>query len=286
MAATRDKGHTFLRVLTILERVVEVETATTPSALASHLGLPKASAYRLCQLLEQEQLLTRDLDGSGLVAGPRLRRLAINVLGSHSLRAARQAILESVAAEIGETCNITVPDGTSMVYQDRVESAWPLRIQLPVGSRVPLHCTASGKLFLSSLPSARRRRLVARIALEPHTANTITEPTALEAALKRIRSDGVGIDDEEFLDGMVAVAVPIKDPQGRLCATLATHGPAQRMSVARARAHIPTLQRAAAELSATLSGADGPGGANDHAAPENAPDADAGRPERPLGGAH
>ena len=281
MAATRDKGHTFLRVLTIIERVVEVETATTPSALASHLGLPKASAYRLCQLLEQEQLLTRDLDGSGLVAGPRLRRLAVNVLGSHGLSAVRQAILESIAEEIGETCNITVPDGTSMVYQDRVESAWPLRIQLPVGSRVPLHCTASGKLFLSSLPAGRRRRLVARLDLEPHTANTITEPAALEAALRRIRSEAVGIDDEEFLEGMVAVAVPIKDPQGRLCATLATHGPTPRMSLARARAHIPMLQRAAAELSATLSGADDAGGADNPTARASAADADASRPERP-----
>ena len=55
---------------------------------------------------------------------------------------------------------------------------------------------------------------------------------------------------------MVAVAVPIKDPQGRVCATLATHGPAQRMSLAQARAQVPELKRAAAELWATLSGAD------------------------------
>ena len=263
MAAARDKGHTFLRVLAILERVVEVETDTTPSALANHLGLPKASAHRLCQLLEQEQLLSRDLDGHGLVAGPRLRRLAVNVLGSDGPRAPRQAILQSLAEEIGETCNITIPDGTSMVYHDRVESAWPLRIQLPVGSHVPLHCTASGKLYLSSLPSARRRRVIARLDLEPHTANTITDAAALEAALKPIRSDEVGVDDEEFLDGMVAVAVPIKDPQGRVCATLATHGPVQRMSLERARAQVPNLKRAAAELAATLAGTDAPSAAED-----------------------
>ena len=63
----------------------------------------------------------------------------------------RQTVLNALAEDVGETCNIAMPERHAMVYLDRVETKWPLRIQLPVGTEVPFHCTASGKMYLSSL---------------------------------------------------------------------------------------------------------------------------------------
>jgi DNA-binding IclR family transcriptional regulator len=74
-----------------------------------------------------------------------------------SLRAARHAILARVVEGIGETCNFTMLDGGEVIYLDRVEAAWPLRMNLSSGSRVPLHCTASGKLLLALQPKVRGR---------------------------------------------------------------------------------------------------------------------------------
>jgi DNA-binding IclR family transcriptional regulator len=207
-------------------------------------------------MLEREGFLQRELDGKRFVPGPRLNRLALSVIAGSGLRAERHAILHAVSTEIGETCNVTVPDGSEMHYVDRVETHWPLRLQFPIGTRVPLHCTASGKLFLSSLPNARRKRLLTRLALDRRTARTLTEPATLEAALMRIRKEQLGTDDEEFVDGMVAVAVPVTDPRGRLIATLATHAPRQRMTLEAARRHLPALRRAAAQLSELLGGGD------------------------------
>ena len=179
--------------------------------------------------------------------------LARAVLASSPEQLLRHAVLENVSTEIGETCNLAVPAEGGMVYFDRVETKWPLRHQfLPVGSRVPLHCTASGKLFLSSQAPAARVEMVAGLELEPMTPNTLTSAAALLDALEEIAETGVGTDDEEFIDGMVALAVPILDSKGRLCATLAFHAPTIRMTLDEARVHLPTLEEGAKKLSAAL----------------------------------
>jgi len=250
----RTKGSSMQRALVVLEAIAGAERPVSPSELNGTLDLPKPTLHRLCQALERDGFLQRELDGRRLQPGPRLTRLALQVIAGAVQQAERKAVLQAVSARIGETCNLVVPDRNAMFYLDRVETHWPLRLQIPVGAHVPLHCTASGKLFLSSLPAARRKRLIGLLPLERRTARTLTDPAALEAALKRVRQDQVGSDDEEFIDGMVAVAVPIADCHGRLAACLALHAPRQRMTLAAARKHLPTLRQAAARLSALLDG--------------------------------
>jgi DNA-binding IclR family transcriptional regulator len=140
--------------------------------------------------------------------------------------------------------------GSEMVYLDRVEAEWPLRTQLPIGTRVPLHCTASGKLYLSSLSATQQHRLVGALPLERHTPKTITDTKDLLAELERIRDNGIGTDDEEFIEGMTAVAVPLLDNKGRVVGTLACHAPSVRMNIEAALGHVPVLRQAAEMLSA------------------------------------
>lgn len=249
----RSKGSSMRRSLAILEKVAEADRPLTPTELNIDLGLPKPTVHRLCTFLENEGYLQRNIDGKGLTAGPKLRAMALGVLaGAGGQRAALHAILEELAETVGETCNINVPDGNAMRYIDRVEARWPLRLQLPIGTRVPLHCTASGKMFLSSLPPARRRQVIGNLVLRSHTPNTITDRGTLETTLERIRDNGFGDDNEEFLEGMVAVAVAVRDGKGRLTATLAMHGPTQRLTLEAAKAQLPALRKAADRLSRLL----------------------------------
>ena len=135
-----------------------------------------------------------------------------------------------------------------MLYLDRVETESPLRISLPVGSRVPLHCTASGKLYLSQLASRERKKLITNIQLDRHTPNTITDADDLMEELRTIRKSKVGIDNEEFFEGMVAVSVPIHDSRGRICAVVAVHGPLPRLTLKKAMTYLPILRDAAERL--------------------------------------
>jgi DNA-binding IclR family transcriptional regulator len=126
---------------------------------------------------------------------------------------------------------------------------------LQPGSRVPLHCTASGKLFFSLLPARTRKRLLATLPLERRTARTLTTPAELEAEFARIRESRVGTDNQEFLDGLVAASVPVLDAAGRPMAAVAVHGPVGRLSFARVLSLVPRLRQAADELAGAFEAA-------------------------------
>ena len=220
----------------------------TPSALKDTLNLPKPTLHRLFHTAEEAGFLQRDIDGRSYGPGHRLRRLAVNTVSSQRLRAVRLTILRRVAEEIGETCNIATPDRDGMIYLDRVETHWPLRIQLPVGTQVPFHCTASGKMYLASLRPPYLERLLENIVLTKFVPGTITSVSALKKEIQITRKRGFATDDEEFMEGMAAVAVPIFDAQERLVSTLSVHAPLQRFGLESLVKRVDTLFNAAHEL--------------------------------------
>ena len=156
-----------------------------------------------------------------------------------------RAVLQSLASAIGETCTFTILDGNEVVVVDRVESAEPLRLELHAGSRIPLHCTASGKLFLSLVPRALSRRLIESAPLMRRTPNTTIDPRALQLELKRIRRERISRDNQEFSNGLIAIAVPVVGTRGRICGTVSVNAPATRMTLREAEVHVPALRRAA-----------------------------------------
>lgn len=245
-------GSRSIRVLEVLEVVAQMGQPASAVDIENLSGLPKATVHRLCNLLIDEGYLRRDITGRSYEFGEHFSRLAIQAVSNQGQHSERHAILEGVVRDIGETCNITVPSATSMLYLDRVESEWPLRIQLPPGSNVPLHCTASGKLFLANLPKPRRDRLIEKLELEKKSENTITDIDMLKVELDKIAANDIGTDNEEFIPGLVAVAVPIRAQNGRMIATLATHGPVIRMPFETALGHVERLRQAANELAQGL----------------------------------
>ncbi|MDC0660643.1 IclR family transcriptional regulator [Leisingera sp. SS27] len=239
---------TNLRLLVLLEEVVRRGVAVKPAEMIDAMGLPKPTVHRLMQTAEGEGFLQRDLDGRAYWPGPRLRMLALNIMSSEHLRTARLTVLKSVAEELGETCNLATPDREGMIYLDRVETKWPLRIQLPIGTQVPFHCTASGKMYLSTLKPSSLAAVLRTHPLEAETGRTRTDPDALSAELAAIAACGYSTDDEEFIAGMVAVAVPLRDTRNRLIATLSIHAPVQRRCLQEMICFLPSLQKAAKEL--------------------------------------
>ncbi|WP_425093546.1 IclR family transcriptional regulator [Tropicimonas sp. S265A] len=249
-SASDTKGQipTNLRLLLILEEVSRAGVPVSPAALSEALGLPKPTIHRLLTTAEEQEFLQRDIDGRSYGPGRRLRRLAGNTLSSQRLRTERLLIMQALAREVGETCNLAAPGRFGMVYLDRVETLWPLRIQLPVGTQVPFHCTASGKMYLSSLRTDKLNRFLSWMDLKPVTKRTISDKDVLVEELGSTRARGYATDDEEFMDDMVAVAVPLRDSEGRLLTTLSMHAPRQRHDLASLSKMIPQLREAADRL--------------------------------------
>lgn len=250
-AQRREKGSSITRVLAIIEAVSRAERPMSPAELAYSLDIPKPSIHRLLQQLEADNYIQINMRGL-LIPGDRMHSIALGVLHSSRFSALRQAILQNLAETIGETCGIAIPNGTDMIYYDRIQTNWPLRIHLPVGSRTPAWCTASGKLYLSSLPIERRQRIIEKLPLDKLARNTITEVDGLQTELTNVEQSQLGTDNEEFVDGMVACSVPIRDPDGKLFACLFTHAPVIRKSLAELIAFEPELRQAALELAELL----------------------------------
>lgn len=237
------------RSFAILEHVAGAHTPVDVLDIISSLKLPKATAYRLVDWFVTQGYLAREPGRRRLIVGPKLTNLAFGALSSSMRHDTPHVVLQRLVHTLNETCNIGTLLNGEVVYLDRVEAEhWPLRLHYTIGSRVPLHCSAIGKLFLALAPSPRRRRLLQSLDLRRYTDTTITDGARLDAELRRIRKDQVSFDREEYLVGVVCMAVPVIGRNGEMLAALAIQAPEARMNVQTARRHLPALRHAAGEL--------------------------------------
>ena len=244
----RERGSSIERVLDILDTVAASRKPLSATDINEALNLPKATAHRLCAQLEARGYLLKRIDGKTYQPGNCLFDVAVGVLANSRFGASRHAILTELSEKVGETCNIAYADGLYMAYSDRVETSAPLRLQFPLGMRVPLYCTASGKLYLSTLPRPRRKAVINKLKLEVHAKNTITDPDLLLAEIDTIERQQFSIDNQELYDDIIAIAVPIKDRKGRFYSSLAIQAPVSRISINHSERYLPVLREAANDL--------------------------------------
>jgi IclR family transcriptional regulator, acetate operon repressor len=261
-SAAETPQHAFptIKALAIIETLATARRPLGVSDISALQGMPKPTAHRIVRMLESEGLLQREPGKRRFVPGARLLQLGLGIISASMLRAPRHAILESLSNAVGETCNFGVMVGSNAVYLDRVESAWPLGLRFESGSSVPLHCTAMGKLFLSLLPPRKRAAMLRTLPLHRYTENTLTDPERLARELEKIKGARISTDNQEFLAGVVCVAVPVNGRNGLPVAALAISAPLARMTIEQGLRHVPLLQDAAQRLSGTL---DDDGNGND-----------------------
>lgn len=240
-----------MKAFAFLEAIVQAQHPLSVSEFSALLNIPQPTAHRIVHLLELENLLARDPDSRRFGPGDRLARLSLGLLSVSVRLAPRRAALEELSKAVGETCNFGVLAGTHLMYLDRVEAGWPFGLRFEPGSRVPLHCTSMGKLFLSFLTIEQRQLLLSASPLHTYTENTITDPIRLEEEFSRIRELGISTDNQEFLAGVICVAVPVRS-NGKVVAALAISAPSARMPLNRGLQHVPLLRNAAAKIEATL----------------------------------
>lgn len=249
MSLNRIRRSPIVKAIRILSRVARDESPVALADLSAALKLPKPTAHRLASLLEQEGLLHKDLLTRRYSVGQAFHDLCFQAIWNSPAHRERQVLLQRLSEKLGETVNLGMLSGREVVYLARVESSWPLRMDFKPGSRVPIHCTANGKLLLAFAPRRLQERLVGSLGLEPYTRNTLTESAALRRELAEIRRRGYSEDNEEFLQGVCCLAVPVGDTRGRVVAGLAVSAPSARFPLEKARNYLPDLRACAEQLS-------------------------------------
>lgn len=221
----------------LLKAFLTREESLGVSELARRLGLGKSNVHRLLTTLVAEGLVEQDPLTGGYRLGIVMFELGEAVKVHMDLHAAASPVLVRLREQTGESSQVGILDGAEVVYVDRLESAYSLRLFTETGRRVPAHCTSSGKVLLAHLPDVDLEQFLATAALARLTPRTVTDPAALRDELTTVRARGwaEAVDEREI--GVASIAAPIRDVRGEVVAAISIGAPVARLAtVARRRA--------------------------------------------------
>ncbi len=215
--------------LRVLEAVSELQPVGV-SDVARHLQLPKSSAQRALGSLAGGGWIRPlgDERSTRWVLTPRAFVVGSRAGGELGLPAIARPAMEALHAQTSETIHLLVRDGDAMVLIERLESPQVVRSSYPLGMRVPMNASSSGKAFLAALAPAQAGDLLAGELRAP-TSRSITDRERLEADLRLTRARGYATNEGELSSDIRAVAAAISDAAGQPVASISISLPAQRM---------------------------------------------------------
>ncbi len=237
------------RALTILETLARSGEAGVTD-LAAALEVHTSTAFRLVATLESHGLVEQ-IDGRGKYRlGIGLLRLAGATTARLDVVQEARPISRKLAADTGETVNVSVLADRSALYLDQVAGSSALQSHNWVGQHIPLHATANGKVLLLALDDDEQVEMLGR--MQSYTVSTITTRDRLRKELARVRERGYAVAVDELEVGLAAIAAPIHNAHGDVIASMSVSGPTFRLTEERIDEIIPPLVEAAAEVSHRL----------------------------------
>ena len=202
---------TLARGLHVLSLVAADGKPVGVTELAKRAELDKGTTHRLAAKLVELGYLQRDGDGK-LMLGVHVLDLGFSYLASLDLRTQALPEMRKLHEEYDGSITLAILDGTDIVYVERM-SPKGLQASMPVGigARLPIYCTAMGKVIVAAMAPPARAAILDRISFRKFTDRTITDRAALDADLTLTRERGFGTTDQEMIDGLRAVAGVVYD---------------------------------------------------------------------------
>jgi IclR family pca regulon transcriptional regulator len=246
-----DHSEALARGIAILSAFGPERRAMTLAEAARAVDLPRATARRA--LLTLAHLGFVEAEGRLFRLTPRVLRLASGYLGANGVSALLQPRCERIAAATMAACSVAMLDGTDIAFVAYGQPARLMPVNTMIGTRLPAHCTALGRVLLAALPDAALDPLLAGLRPEAVTPRTETDPARLREAILVARAEGHALVEEEMELGFRSLAVPLRRHDGRVVAALnigapvALHPPGDM-----ATRFLPMLRAEARELAAQL----------------------------------
>jgi DNA-binding IclR family transcriptional regulator len=214
----------------IIEAFTAEDDALSLAELVRRSGVAKASVHRLAQELLDWGVLERSSNRYRL--GLRLFEIGQRVPRQRTLREAALPYMEDLLIATQETVHFAIHDGLEVLYVEKLVVHRGLNKQSRVAGRLPLYCTATGKIILA-FSSAALLQDVLRNGMRPLTRKTMVQPGLLRAQLERVRDDRVAVEVEETRLGYMSVAVPVFSTPSTLAGALSITAPTCRMNIGR-----------------------------------------------------
>ena len=236
------------RGLLVIQAFSERRLQLSISQLSRRTALSRASVRRCLHTLSKLGFAGTD-DGRSFYLRPRVLALGHSYLSSMPLATAAQPILEHLSQILHESCSIALLDGTEIVYVARANVTRIMAIDLGVGTRLPAFCTSMGRVLLANLPPDELETVLPKIEFTRYTDRTVSSVEKLRQVLVTVRREGHAIIDQELELGLRSMAVPVRNPAGRVVAAINVGAHGQRVSIQDMRTRfLPYLRAAAQEL--------------------------------------
>ncbi len=225
-----NKVQSVIKAMKIFEELVYNGSAISLSKLSDRVELNISTVHRLINTLLDLGYVEQNADGQyrlGLFA----YEVSEMINREFDLRKVVHPILEDIAAECNETCNLVVLEDSQVVYLDQVESTNMVRMFASPGSRGPAYCTGAGKMLLSYLEEEELEAYINKTEFIPYTDSTITDPLNMKRELKKIRLQNYSLDLEERERGVRCVAAPILGKERKIMGAISVSGPSTRITM-------------------------------------------------------
>lgn len=244
---TADLETVLGKAVAILRSFTPEDQVLTLAEIVRRTGLPKGTAHRVAADLVGHQLLDRVQGGYRLSGG--LFELGMRASAERTLLEVAMPFLQDLYERTHETVHLGVTDGQAVVYVAKIGGHRQARAPSRVGGRMPLHCTAIGKVLLAHADPAIRTEVLSG-RLERRTPHTIVAPGLLRRQLDAVLENGAAFEREESTPGLLCVAAPVLDTDGRTAlAAISVTGPVGRF---RPETHATAVRAAAQALGSVL----------------------------------
>jgi DNA-binding IclR family transcriptional regulator len=231
--------------LRIIETLNDSGTAGV-TELARALDEPKSTVYNHLDTLNRRGYVVKT--GNEYRLACRFLELGSTTRDRRLVYRIARDEVTTLAEETGELSGLIVEEHGYGVFLHRAKGDQAVRVDTHVGKRIHLHGAALGKAMLAFLPAKRVEEIIDRRGLPALTEHTITDEERLYEELKRIREAGVAFDDEERINGLRSVAVPLRTDDGEVLGAISIAGPTSRMRGERFRSELPDQLRSAANV--------------------------------------
>ena len=240
------------RGLLILETVGRSSGTVSLAQLTDVLGIDRSSVFRLANTLKRKGFLAYGPAGKDYVLGTSVWRLSRQYNWDGMLATIAHEHLQALARLTGETTNLTIREGSKVLFIDHVATNQVVAISGQTGEVLPLYCTAHGKVLLADFDEAGLRKLLGSKPLTRYTKKTLTSIPQLARACAEIRVRGFAIDHSEYIEDVCCVAAPIRGRTGAILASIGLSAPAARFPPSRDSELAAHVVRTAATVSALL----------------------------------
>ena len=237
--------------LSVIRAFSSDHAALTLSEIARSAGIPAATARRCLLTLEESGYVTRN--GRSFLLRPKVLELGAAYLESMNIEHVTRTHLEELARKTSDSAALCVLDGAEIVYVARASVRTLVRLEAHVGSRFPAHATSMGRVLLAGVSTDRLRLYFETASFQALTERTVTNPTRLRELIDGTRRSGYAVIVDELAYGVIALAVPVFDQQGRVVAALNTSSHSRRINKTKlVRERLKMLQQVSRQISSDL----------------------------------